>query len=408
MVAVDVIILHPGAAAGPSRAAAVDPTTGPGAPRLSRALADARATLAEHHRRGFLAAGAATARIVTDPPDGVPFGARLRAVLAEVPVGRGLVLLGSGAIPLATAADRRAFLAAAALAGRRALSNNRYSSDVLAMTADAAATLRAVPPEFPTDNALPRWLEEPAGATVTDLRSRWRLGVDLDSPLDLLLVASADGCPPAVRRLVGSWAGSPGDAARDLAGDPLGDLHLLPSRLAAVRVVLADSRAELIVAGRTSAATLGWLEHNARCRVRAFVEERGLRASSRLAQAAEGTRDPAGEQHPPRPQRPPRSVLGTLLDRDGPAALGARLAELGDAALIDTRVLLAHRLGVDESAWPSPEDRFASDLLLAHEVHDPWLATLTASAAQAPIPVMLGGHSLVGPGVRLVARQPAR
>ena len=396
MVAVDVIILHPRAAAGPSGAAAADPTTGPRAPRLSRALADARVTLAEHHRRGFLAAGAATARMVTDPPDGVPFGARLRAVLAEVPVGRGLVLLGSGAIPLATAVDRHAFLAAAVLAGRRALSNNRYSSDVLAVTADATTTLRAVPPEFPTDNALPRWLEEVAGTTVTDLRSRWRLGVDLDSPLDVLLVAQARGCPPAVRRLAVSWAGSPGDL------DPL---H---GRLAAVRHVLGDPRAELIVAGRTSAATLGWLEHNARCRVRALVEERGLRASSRLAPAVEGTREPAGEQHPPRPQSPPRSVLGTLLDRDGPAALGARLAELGDAALIDTRVLLAHRLGGDESAWPSSEDRFASDLLLAHEVHDPWLATLSASAAQAPIPVMLGGHSLVGPGVRLVARQPAR
>ncbi len=33
---------------------------------------------------------------------------------------------------------------------------------------------------------------------------------------------------------------------------------------------------------------------------------------------------------------------------------------------------------------------------------DPWLRALTASAAAAPIPIVLGGHTLVGPGVRLV------
>ena len=69
-----------------------------------------------------------------------------------------------------------------------------------------------------------------------------------------------------------------------------------------------NRRAELLVAGRVSASTLRWLERGVACRVRALVEERGLRAATRLAQAA---RHGAG-------QRPPRSVLGELLDRDGP------------------------------------------------------------------------------------------
>ena len=42
-----------------------------------------------------------------------------------------LIVLGSGAIPLATAADRRAFVAAAAGDGRAALANNRYSADIV-------------------------------------------------------------------------------------------------------------------------------------------------------------------------------------------------------------------------------------------------------------------------------------
>ena len=97
-------------------------------------------------------------------------------------------------------------------------------------------------------------------------------------------------------------------------------------------------------------------------------------------------------------------MLGALLDRDGPAAFGELLARFGDAALVDSRVLLAHRLGADERAWPAPEDRFASDLLLHERVADPWLAALTRAAAEAPIPIVLGGHTLVGPGVRLALR----
>jgi hypothetical protein len=271
-------------------------------------------------------------------------------------------VLGSGSLPLATLADRRAFVETAAGAGRDALANNRYSADAVAIA--RVDRLPAIP-DLPGDNALPRWLEERAGWTVTDLRRRWRLGVDLDSPLDVELTR-------------------PGTLPAELAAT-------VRARIGAVANVTADRRAELVVTGRSSATTLRWLERNAAARVRALVEERGLRASSRLA--SNPTPDP--------PQRAPRSVLGALLDRDGPEALGDRLAEVGEAAIVDTRVLLAHRLGADETGWPSPEDRFASDLLLADRVVDPWLRALTRSAVDAPIPILLGGHTLVGPGIRL-------
>jgi hypothetical protein len=100
-------------------------------------------------------------------------------------------------------------------------------------------------------------------------------------------------------------------------------------------------------------------------------------------------------------------VLGALLDRDGPESLGENLTRLGEAAIVDTRVLLAHRFGADEAGWPAAEDRFASDLLLTAGIEDPWLHALTASAVNAPIPVLLGGHTLVGPGLRLVLGRAA-
>ncbi len=348
MTEVSVAILHPGA--------------GPDAGPLVRAVAEARAGLAERHRTGFLEAGARRAWIVTGHEDDKPFGARLRAIAADVGPG-GLVVLGSGAVPLLTAADRRTFVAAAAATRPGALANNRYSADIVAI-ARARDVLAGVP-DLPSDNGLPRWLDEVVGVPVVDLRRRWRLGVDIDGPLDLVLLGAR-------------W--SSGLAAADRAR--------VEARLVAIRDVVADSGAEVVVAGRTSPGALAWLERAGSARTRALVEERGMRTS--------------------RPgQRPAASILGALLERDGPSSLGAQLARLGEAAVIDSRVLLAHRLGADQRGWPPAEDRHASDLLLHERVADPWLQALTRSAADASIPVLLGGHTLVGPGLRLAVGRAA-
>lgn len=339
---------------------------------LERSLAGTRLALAHRHLDGFRAAGADLVEVTAGQPDDTPFGARVRAVVAAERPG-GLIVLGSGAIPLASQADRRRFVDAARDGEPVALANSRYSADVVAV---ACAERLLELPDLDADNALPRWLEEVGGYVVRDLRDRWRLQVDLDSPLDALLIAGR------------------GRAGREGAVTaPSGSSRRVAGALRDLAAVAADRRAELVVAGRTSAATLRWLERNVAARVRALVEERGLRAASRLAHAA------------PRVEpRPPRSILGLLLDRDGPEALGERLRELGDAALVDTRVLLAHRLGPDERRWPPPEDRFASDLLRPESIADPWLRALTVAAAAAPIPIVLGGHTLVGPGLRLALR----
>jgi hypothetical protein len=414
-------------------------------------LADARRSLAERQRIAFLAAGADVAEIIEGPADGLSFGERLAAAMrtrtaspgsqAGASSGRGsgggyalagamavgvtsavdgasgsdgasvvagppdrggdlvermrggVIVVGSGSIPLARDADFRRLVEVAAGPGGYALANNRYSADVVALS--RAADLDGLPP-LPADNALPRWLEERAGVAVTDLRSRWRLGVDIDTPLDLIVLEAAEGGARRGIRL----------GAADLSHAATAASHrtepLIGERLAALAEVLTNRRAELLVAGRVSATTLRWLESGVACRVRALVEERGLRAASRLAQSGAATGS-----------RPPRSILGELLDRDGPESLARTVASLADAALIDTRVLLAHRHGADETAakppaaWPSAEDRFASDLLLAGSIADPWLRALTESAATAPAdhPILLGGHTLVNGGLRLLAQR---
>ena len=360
------------------------PPLAPFAGPLERLLAAARVAAAERHLAGFRRAGADDVAILGEPADDTPFGTRLRRLVAiAVELEAGLVVLGSGSIPLATLADRRRFVDAAAgrIGPRTALANNRYSADAVAIA--GPSELPPIP-DLPSDNALPRWLTERAGWSVSDLGRSWRLQVDLDSPLDVELVRPA--------RL------------------PVGLAAAVRGRLTELRTVAADRRAEIFISGRTSATSLRWLETRTAARTRALVEERGLRASSRLALGESPSDGLALGESPSdglSPQRPPRSLLGVLLDRDGPGALGILLAGLADGALVDSRVLLAHRLGPDERAWPSAEDRFASDLLLPDLVHDPWLRALTASAATAPIPVVLGGHSLVGPGIRLAIRRPA-
>jgi len=351
----------------PVTALILAPELAPDAGPLERGLDAARIALAEHHRKGFLAAGAARAVVRREPPDDTPFGARLRRLVLELRPA-GLVVLGAGSLPLATPADRLAFVDVASGSMPAALANQRHSADAIAI-ADAGAVLADLP-DLPSDNALPRWLAEVAGVRVGDLATRRRLAADVDSPLDLLLLEGARGVP-----------------ALPVPEDP--DGAPVRARLAALRRLARDPSAELLVAGRASAADLRWLERHTRSRTRALIEERGLRTASSAEMLGRPNR------------RAPHSVLGVLLDRVGPDGLGTALAGLGDGALVDTRVLLAHRLGADERRWPPAEDRYASDLLLADRVSDPWLHALTASAVGAPIPVLLGGHGLVGPGVRL-------
>lgn len=335
-------------------------------PPLVRLLASVRQRLADQQSELFRRAGAGRIRII-EGGDG-SFGESLAGL---APRTGGLIVLGSGAVPRLNGRDASLLVAVASSGERRALTNNRYSSDICAV--GLASALRDLPP-LPNDNALPRWLEERAGFGVADMPARDRLALDLDTPIDIALAALASGSPRWMAEVA---------AAEGLA---------VP-RYAEIRQLAADPLRELLVFGRSGSRTMAWLERNVRCRVRFLSEERGLRASTPLAMGgAPGIV----------PTRSPRASLGRLLERAGPGSLAEVVADLADGAIVDTRVLLAHRLGADEAGWPSAADRFASDLHRAVEVSDPWLRELTTSAAASSLPILLGAHTLVGPGVKLL------
>lgn len=357
MADVTVLIFHLPAAEGESE--------------LVRVLANVRGELAARHADLFRTVGASKVRFVSEWRAGIAFGEVLASM---VPARGGLIVLSGGAVPLLNRRDAAQLVEFAAARERVALTNNRYSSDVCAV-ADAAS-LRALPP-LPSDNALPRWLEERAGYSVAELGSRERLGLDIDTPLDIALAALSPVAPGWLLR-----------AAREA--------QLSVPRLEELRELALNPRAEMLVFGRAGSSTLRWLEQHVRCRVRFLAEERGLRASSPLAIGA--TVDVAETI------RVPQATLGLLLDEGGPEALADVVAGLADGAVLDSRVLLAHRLGGDESGWPAPADRFASDLHRPHGIADPWLHALTSSAVGSGQPILLGGHTLVGPAIPLLLR----
>src|SRR5207248_691512 len=82
---------------------------------------------------------------------------------------------------------------------------------------------------------------------------------------------------------------------------------------------------------------------------------------------------------------------------------GAELAALGDAVILDTRVLMAALGGSAEiDAWPPAEERFASDFSDPAPIRTPWLREMVEEARGARIPFLFGGHSLVSDGLRLM------
>ena len=275
------------------------------------------------------------------------FGRRLAGVVRA----RGLdsvVYMGGGSVPLFAADDFAGVSARLAAGG--AVTNNIYSSDLIAFPVSGAAL--AVTEGVERDNSLSRALSD-AGIAVESRPRNVVTQMDIDAPGDLQVLAlTGQGGPRLRAHLVG--------------------LHLDTTRYARTLPLFTDRRAQILVAGRVGSQSWQYLERETACRVRLFAEERGMEADGRGESGAA------------------RSLLGLYIEAVGIDRFFAALPQLGDAAFIDTRVLLAHlRL------TPTREDRFRSDLGHWQAIADPWLCDFTRAASGAAIPVLLGGHSLM-------------
>jgi len=279
-------------------------------------------------------------------------------------VGAGaLALLGDGALDTLVAPGPR-----------EVTTNNRYSSDAFVVAGDLDVAMTALA-GLGADNGAPRALEA-AGFSIRDVSGAPWSRFDVDTPADLALLRLA-------RQLPGVRALDPAVAAF-LEGVQLpGGRPLAIPRLDEVLAVLGRRDAELVVAGRVPSSAFAYLEETAACRVRLYVEERGMRAA---------------------PGNDPRSLLADWVTANGATSLVERLAHLGDAVILDTRVIMAALAGTaDPVAWPPHDERYASDFGDASTIGTAWLREFTAAAAASSVPFILGGHTLASDGLRILA-----
>ncbi len=234
------------------------------------------------------------------------------------------------------------------------IANNFYSSDFVAFT-PGEAIQRIEPPD--TDNDLAWRLGRQAGLKPLSLPPSAGSLFDLDTPVDLMIAAAHPDTPAHLRAYL---------EGLDLDCTPI--LRALE--------VLRKPGASVVIAGRVGASARARLEERTGCRVSSFAEERGMRASGRAAR---------GEV---------RSILGHFMEERGAEELFRVLAADADLVLLDSRVLFSHF-----GKWPSDADRYRSDMFQHEAISDPMLKRLTQAAAEAEIPVVLGGHSLIAGGL---------
>jgi hypothetical protein len=241
-----------------------------------------------------------------------------------------------------------------------ALTNNLHSSDWIGISHahDAVPIIR----QAERDNSLAWMLQQNWEFDVRVLSGvRPASSMDLDTPTDLAIVKHHPMCPPHLR-----------EALRD----PLLD------RIPVDRIIDVATRdgSRLMLIGRVSPLAWQALNKATQCWIRVFSEERGMVASERLAR---------GEV---------QSLLGRMIDRLGVERFFEELADLADAVIIDTRVLMAA-----SGHYPGNADRFASDLYLIDAIQDPWVRDFTRAAEAVSIPVVLGGHGVVAGGLYALA-----
>lgn len=291
------------------------------------------------------------------------FGERVASWVSRHGV-RSMAVIGAGSGPLLVEDDWiavRTALDGGALGGSeaRCVTNNRFSADLVALA--PAQRLAALDPLPLTDNAIPRRLHDEHGVEVVELPRTLATQFNLDTPADLAALRVCGLGGPRLRALLAGAAIESGRMER-----------------AAER--FTDRTAQVLIAGRVASRTWAYLETEAACRIRLLSEERGMQAAGT---DADGTA---------------RSILAALIAEAGPERVfGDLLPQWCDAAFIDIRPTLVH-LGIR----PSRADRFAADLGDPSAIEDERLRAIVAAAAASPVPVVLGGHSLVGGVVQLL------
>lgn len=287
---------------------------------------------------------------LASPQGPIHFGRYLAEVCLRYPGDR-LLYFGGGSAPLLGAAKLEDIIHWLAVSDGGIITNNRFASDWAGFT--PTSVLPSFQERLPKDNMLGWVFWTEAGFPVRDLPPSAASRLDIDTPTDLLFLRHHPGIGRHLRQC-------------------LEQLPLDTKPLERVVSILKKPASRLFIGGRLGPEPWQALNRVTQSWIRVVSEERGMVSSGRQER---------GEVY---------SFLAEYIAKFGLESFFTTLSEQADAALIDTRVLLAH-----QRLWPSDADRFASDLGLVDQIDDPWLRAFTVAATQAAIPVILGGHGLL-------------
>lgn len=286
------------------------------------------------------------------------FGQELLRVVSSLRLDQ-VIYLGGASLPLLAPAEIDWVVAALEADPRCVVMNNVMSSDLVAWRPGEALARIELPAE---DNFLGNLLRE-TGLERLLIPSSGAAHFDLDTPTDYLMMEAA---------------GRAGDRVQAA----LAELDWDRSRVQTAAAMLHRRLQEVGLIGRVGTAVQDYIAKNLQLRLRVFSEERGMKALRR---------DEDGLV---------RSVLSDWLAAVGPERFWRSFAGTCDLVFCDSRVLFAHG-----GRRVSEHDRWASDLGLVDQIHDPWVRDFTVAALGCGIPVVLGGHTAVTGGLWLLAEQ---
>lgn len=287
-----------------------------------------------------------------DPAEPWRFGARFANLVRKFQPER-LLYFSAGTGLLLPAAQLDRLVTADPTPSPFAVLNNFYSTDFGLMSPPAALG------DLTRDNPIGTRLWQ-AGYACYELPRSAATLFDIDTPGELSLLALAPELPAGLCQVL----------------EPIST-----TRAQRLLEVLVNPDKELVLLGRVGGHLARFIESEAACRARILSEERGMESTGRAERGAV------------------RSLVGALHHGRTAAELVELLTQFGDAVVWDTRVLMAH-LGF----WPSPPERFASDLFEPARIANSTLRELTVACAEASIPFLLGGHALVSGGMYLAVQ----
>jgi CTP:molybdopterin cytidylyltransferase MocA len=293
--------------------------------------------------------------VVVDEELGEPFhfGQRLRDVVQAYGLEK-VLYMGGASAPLISSAEFTYLSELLEQNDGILLANNYYSADIVGFTPGQAVNSITLPA---IDNTLALALSNEAGLRWIPIQRTLGLNFDIDTPTDIMIMSVHPDRGVHTRQAVA-------------------DLNWDFQRYTAIKDLLGNPNGELVIYGRVGSNLFQYLDANTRCRLRLYSEERGMKALGR---------DARGEV---------KALMGRLVEELGFQKFFDFLAEIALGAVLDTRVLFEH------FGWQlTSADRFASDLGEVDLISHPMLRDFTRAAMAAPIPVLLGGHSLVAGGL---------